>query len=484
MKKCNIIMALAATTVFAACNNDNELVQQKVSGEEVNFFIDNAPITRTSVNTSDASTKFVENDQIGIYATGGATASNVGYQVGAGSDGALSPISGTINWSSEAAGNFYAYYPYASTQSATGKVTFTVSNQDTEANFNKNDFLTATTTDVTYQSPINFKFAHALSLVQVSLSGDYASNATAVTIAAQPTVEWTYANNTLATNGEATTINMWKISPDAQEYWAMVPAQTISNGTVLFTITTSGDTYTYKPTSDIEIKTAHSKKFNLQLGPNATVTSIATDINTDGWTEDTEESGDTEKVELPAVELISETAGMFTAETAITEQTSKQNCVEGWNTVTGSGANATIQFDEAENAVSLSSTSGSWYNATLYYCTKENAATASKYTLTFDLKASEACDIQLALMPCIVDNLYFVQDNSSLSPVSYSSATTEWVTKTLTFDLSKIKNKTTSDAELRTATTEDLAKVLVYFTPKTKSEAILYIQNVKLVEKK
>ena len=142
MKKCNIIMALAATTVFAACNNDNELVQQKVSGEEVNFFIDNAPITRTSVNTSDASTKFVENDQIGIYATGGATASNVGYQVGSGSDGALSPISGTINWSSEAAGNFYAYYPYASTQSATGKVTFTVSNQDTEANFNKNDFLT------------------------------------------------------------------------------------------------------------------------------------------------------------------------------------------------------------------------------------------------------------------------------------------------------------------------------------------------------
>lgn len=85
MKKCNIIMALAATTVFAACNNDNELVQQKVSGEEVNFFIDNAPITRTSVNTSDASTKFVENDQIGIYATGGATASNVGYQVGSGS---------------------------------------------------------------------------------------------------------------------------------------------------------------------------------------------------------------------------------------------------------------------------------------------------------------------------------------------------------------------------------------------------------------
>lgn len=132
---------------------------------------------------------------------------------------------------------------------------------------------------------------------------------------------------------------------------------------------------------------------------------------------------------------------MFTAETAITEQTSKQNCVEGWNTVTGSGANATIQFDEAENAVSLSSTSGSWYNATLYYCTKENAATASKYTLTFDLKASEACDIQLALMPCIVDNLYFVQDNSSLSPVSYSSATTEWITKTLTFDLSKIKTK-------------------------------------------
>ena len=101
----------------------------------------------------------------------------------------------------------------------------------------------------------------------------------------------------------------------------------------------------------LKSKTAHSKKFNLQLGPNATVTSIATDINTDGWTEDTEESGDTEKVELPAVELISETAGMFTAETAITEQTSKQNCVEGWNTVYRLVVQMQLfQFDEAENA--------------------------------------------------------------------------------------------------------------------------------------
>lgn len=483
MKKRNIFMALAAATAFTACSNNNELIQQEMTGAEVNFFINSDPITRTSVNTSDASTKFVENDQIGIYATGGATASNVGYQVGSGSDGALSPISGTINWSSEAAGNFYAYYPYASTQSAAEKVTFTISNQDTEENFNSNDFLTASATNITYQSPINFKFAHALSLVQVSLSGDYASNATAVTITAQPIVEWTYASNTLTTSGEATTINMWKISPDAQEYWAMVPAQTINSGTTLFTITAGKDTYIYKPTNNIEIKTAYSKKFNLQLGPNGTVTSIATDINTDGWTEDTEENGNTEIVEVPAVELISETAGIFTAETVITEQTSKQNCVEGWNTVTGNGANATIQFDEAESAVSLLNTGGTWYNSTLYYCTKENAATASKYTLTFDLKASAECDIQLAIMPCIAENHYFVQDNASLSAVSYSTATTEWVTKSLTFDLSKIKDTTGSEA--REATSEDLAKVLIYFTPKdANSGKTLYIQNVKLIEKK
>lgn len=486
MKKCNIFMALAATTAFTACSNDNELIQQEMTGAEVNFFISSDPITRTAVNTSDASTKFVENDEIGIYATGGATASNVGYKVGSATDGSLSPISGTINWTngSNEVGNFYAYYPYVATQSASDKVTFTVSNQDSEEKFNKNDFLIASATNIANQSAINFKFAHGLSLVQVSLSGDEASKATAVTMTALPTVEWTYASNSLTTSGNATAISMWKISSDAQEYWAMVPAQTISSGTALFTITAGSDTYTYTTSSEIQIQTAYSKKFNLQLGSNGTATSIAADIATGGWTADSEVSGETEKVELPAVKLISETAGLFTDKTIITEQTAKQNCVEGWNTVTASGVNATIQFDDTENAVSLLSTGGSWYNATLYYCTKENAATASKYTLTFDLKASEAGGgIQLALMPCIEVNHYFVQANTSLNTVTYSDATTDWVKKTFIFDLSQIKEGTNATA--RPSEAADLAKILVYFTPKSGSENVtFFIQNVTLIENK
>ena len=35
MKKCNIFMALAATTAFTACSNDNELIQQEMTGSEL-----------------------------------------------------------------------------------------------------------------------------------------------------------------------------------------------------------------------------------------------------------------------------------------------------------------------------------------------------------------------------------------------------------------------------------------------------------------
>lgn len=486
MRKRNIFVALVATTVFAACNNDNELMQQEMTGSEVNFFINTDPITRTSVNTSDASTKFVEGDQIGIYATGGAVASNVGYKVGSGADGALTPISEIINWTGEDAGNFYAYYPYASSQ-PTDKVTFTISNQDTEDNFNNNDFLTARAENIGNKEEIGFKFAHALSLVQVSLSGEKAQNVTEVTITAKPTVEWDYASNTFTPSGTATAIKMWKISSEAQEYWAMVPAQTISSGKILFTITTDGDSYTYTPSSDIVIKTAYSKRFNLLL--DGTVTSIATDINTDGWEEDDAVIGGTEVVVTPPIELISEADGTFAADTEIFEQSAKQSCVEGWNTVIGETngtPNATIQLEESENAVSLLKAAGSWYNSTLYYCTAEGAATASKYTLTFDVKAGEGNEgMQIALMACNDKTTYFVQDNTAQSPVTYPAVTTDWQTLSYTFNLSKVKDSNSSEAVVRDAVAADLSKVLVYFTPKSvNSQMTFYIRNVKLIENK
>lgn len=486
MKKYYFLMALAATAMMSACGNDNENeFAPQTTGEKVSFFVDNGPISRTSVNTADASTKFVENDQIGIFATGGAVASNVGYKVGAGTDGALAPIGGSdIEWSTAAAGNFYAYYPYAA-GSMTDKVTFTVTDQTDATTFNKNDFMVATAANVTNKGAIKFKFAHGLSLVQVVLSGSMAADATEVTLTAKPTVEWTFASGTFATSGKATAIKMWKIDANAQTYWAMVPAQTITT-TAFVNITAGGKNYTYTPSADITLTTAKSKKFNLQLGEAGQVVSVSTDINTDGWTPDSEITGNTEEKVADPVVLISEADGKFTAETVLqTTATGVSSCLIGWNAVITAAAEGTkIQYDNTEEAISIQRPAGSWYQGALMYCTAANTATKAKYKLSFEVKATEAKQFQFAVVSQKNDKRWFVRDNNgTLSAIQYPIPGTEFTTIEYIFDLTKVSTAgTVADNTVEDATDTDRNKIVVYFAPKDTSSATFYIRNVTFIE--
>lgn len=481
MKKYYFLMALAATAMMSACGNDNENeFAPQTTGEKVSFFVDNGPISRTSVNTADASTKFVENDEIGIFATGGATGSNVGYKVGSGTDGALFPIGGSdIEWTTADAGNFYAYYPYAA-GSMTDKVKFTVTDQNTEEAFNKNDFMVATAANVTNKEAIKFKFAHGLSLVQVVLSGSMAADATEVTLTAKPTVEWTFASGTFATSGEATAIKMWKIDANAQTYWAMVPAQTIAT-TAFVNITAGGKNYTYTPSAAIELSTAKIKKFNLQLGEAGQAVSVSTEIDTDGWTQDGEVTGNTEEEQYKPIELIS--AGTITADTPLAEQTGKQNCVEGWNFIKSTDdVNGKTYFEETEQAFAITRLSTDWYRSMLLYCTAEGKATKSQYELKFSVKAEESADIQVAIMPCITGNNYFPLVNTTNSIAYRTAGVGEYKEYKITFDLSKVQGKS-NDTTLSDPTNEQINKVLVYFIPKEPSTTnIFYIKDVTFIE--
>lgn len=489
MKKYYFLMALAATAMMSACGNDNENeFAPQTTGEKVSFFVDNGPISRTSVNTADASTKFVENDQIGIFATGGAVASNVGYKVGSGTDGALAPISSGIEWSTAAAGNFYAYYPYAA-GSMTDKVTFTVTDQNTQEAFNKNDFMVATATNVTNKGAIKFKFAHGLSLVQVVLSGSKAADATEVTLTAKPTVEWTFASGTsgtFATSGEATAIKMWKIDANAQTYWAMVPAQTIT--TTAFVNITAGDkNYTYTPSADITLTTAKSKKFNLQLGEAGQVVSVSTDMNTDGWTPDSEVTGNTEEKVADPVVLISEADGKFTAETTINKPTALGSCTPGsWNAIMNEGE---AEYNAENNAIAIKWTtenSTKWWNAALYYCTADEAAKKGKFALTFWVKADEAANLQYAIMARKSDkgtNVFFIEAKEENSTVTLQTTpvTTEFTKVTKAFDLSKLTLKNTDPTSEPTA--EEIKNVLVRFNPAAGSATnTFYIKDVTFIE--
>lgn len=486
MKKYYFLMALAATAMMSACGNDNENeFAPQTTGEKVSFFVDNGPITRTSVNTADASTKFVENDEIGIFATGGAVASNVGYKVGSGTDGALAPIGGSdIEWSTAAAGNFYAYYPYAA-GSMTDKVTFTVTDQTDATTFNKNDFMVATA-NVTNKGAIKFKFAHGLSLVQVVLSGSMAADATEVTLTAKPTVEWTIASGTFATSGEATAIKMWKIDANAQTYWAMVPAQTITT-TAFVNITAGGKNYTYTPSAAIELTTAKSKKFNLQLGEAGQAVSVSTEIDTEGWTADDAVEGNTEEKVADPIVLISEADGKFTAETTINKPTALGSCTPGsWNAVMNNNEGES-GYSAENNAITLKRTSGtSWWNAALYYCTADEAAKIGKFALTFWVKADEAANLQYAIMARESDkgnNVFFIEakeDNSTVT-LQTTPVTTEFTKVTKTFDLSKLTiNNTTTPSE---HTAKEIKNVLVRFNPAAVSATnTFYIKDVTFIE--
>lgn len=319
-------------------------------------------------------------------------------------------------------------------------------------------------------------------MVKVVLTGDKAATATAVTISAKPTVKWTYATDALSVDNTdpVKEITMWKIATDAQEYWAVVPAQSIATGTEFVKIVAGGKNYTYKPTADITLDIAHSKKFTLTLGEAGKAIVVATDIKTGGWTEDVEETGKTEEEKVPAVELISADAGKFTAETPLAPQTAKEKCAEGWNYIM-SEANGTVAFDGTD-ALAITKKGGSWYNGTIYYCTAEGKATKAIYELKFKMKSTAGNDIQIAVMPCLTDNYYFQRVGMKNSYV-YQTATETYVEYTFQFDLSKLQ--TTANSESTAApTAEQINKILVYFTPKSTSESTFYIKDVTFIEVK
>lgn len=479
MKKYYFLMALAATAIMSACSTENEFTPQ-TSGEKVNFYVDNGPITRTTVNTTDATTKFVEGDKVGIFATGGATGSNVGYTVGAGTDGTLSPISGNgIEWTTEAAGNFYAYYPYAA-GNVTDKVNFTVTDQTDADEFAKNDFLVATKASVSNQTDIKFQFAHGLSLVQVVLSGDKAAEATEVTLTAKPTVEWAFASGTFTTSGNATAIKMWKIDANAQTYWAMVPAQNIPTTTAFVNITAGGKNYTYTPSKAITLTTAKIKKFNLKLGEAGKAISVSTGMNTDGWTDDEKPTdGNTEEKTEPAVELISAADGTFTAETVFNTVTQKQNCVKGWNSFM---ADANGKIEVVDGALQIAATTGSWHNSTAYYCAE--GATPATYELVFKAQTDAVTekDIQISVIACSEANDYFVRVGLASSYI-YQTLGAEYAEYKFKFDLSKIRRGAANATE-EEASASDLSKILIYFTPKKKTGENFYIKDVTFIEVK
>lgn len=498
MKKQFILAAMAVVALFTACSNEEENMMVPAEGAEVNFVI-GGPVTRTST-TEDAAGKYITNfvatDQIGIYATGGATGTNALYKVA--SDGTTLESTQEISYTSTDKTTFYAYSPYQENQTGS-TVSFSVkSNQSAEADFNASNFMTTVIANKTSADPnIELTFKPRLTLVRLEMAGELGKTASAVSVNGKPTLTWTYAANTssdenadIATSGNAINIPMYHQNSDKTldnpVFAAFLPEQKTTTGVPFFTITIGSSTYTYTPSAAIDLKANTIKKFKISIAADGTTRVLATTTNEVTWTEDgTIVENNNAEVSKQMIELISADAGDFSKATLNASVTGLQGTTEGWNPVIVNSY-ATIEINSSENAATITGTgTGAWYQRALTYRTADNAGTLGKYTLSFSIKSNNSTDITVAVMRGQTTNIYTTNAYFMVGAATAGKAestTSSYVTKSLTVDFSKIKEASGNE---RAATVEDLATgimVLFYAKDAKGGTDTHYIKDVTLEE--
>lgn len=382
MKKHFLYAIVLLAAVVTGCRKDNP--DEDTTQTPVTFVIDKE-VTRTV--TSGNTTTFVEGDMIGISSSGLKTdMSNAQFSVKA--DGTLS---GDAFWyNGKNAASFFAHYPYTASYS-TGKVSMTVSADQTSAEkFNACDFMTASAEgDPTKGGLVSLKFHHRLTLVKVVWGGSL----TAVKAELKgllPTVTWAQAYNTLETSGTATDIAMWLTDKANQEYWALVPAQTVKSGSDLVVITDVDKEYKYVTESDVTFTANTVKKITLVIREDGSVEASISEIDIENWGNDSEEvGGKVDEVVIPPVALIPDGDIVLTAN-------SKANAAAGaWNVAVEEGSTIEV-VAEGDDAGAIHMNIGTdlkWWNNAVYYRPAEAVAAKIKpsvYKLTFEAKASVA----------------------------------------------------------------------------------------------
>lgn len=394
MKKQFILAIMAATMMtLGACGNEEE-VMAPAEGAQVNFVIDGT-VTRTVTDAVTGVTSFKESDEITIYSTG-LQSDMEGAVFTVGADGILtSKAAATYNFNGVNGASFYAYYPTSAT-GTTDNATFTVpANQSNENAFNNSDFMTSTSiVNAATEKAISLSFKHRLTLVKVVLNGF--TNDTEIKMNnIYPTTTWTYSNDAMATDKTGSTIDitMWKNTftnniTSVTEYWAIVPEQTVAQGTTLFTITADGKQYAYTPSASNVTFTANTaKKFTLSLGSNENVISLKAEMNVQWGTEENN-SGNAE-------EIIKNYIVSPSSIETITKNRNELSVDKSWGFFDATG-NANV----AAGVITVETTtaSTSWYNRTLYYYSTETLV-PGEYTLSFSAKTSSISkNVQISLV--------------------------------------------------------------------------------------
>lgn len=274
--KIQIGTAIAALALLAACSNEEETLLQK-EGTPVVFTLGGNILTKTTTTESngDYTTAFAANDEIGIFATG-ITASNVQYKVDAAGN-TLTAVGDPIKFTDATTEvSFTAYYPYATLTDGATTIEVAVKNdQSLETNFNASDFMTATAKGTGTNAAVELNFKHKLAMVQLELTGEAATEVKLCNVITKGT--YTIANNTLETAASGTA-DIAMYNPTTGVYWALVPAQTIANGTRLFTFKLGGSYYTVTASEQINLTASKVNQFSVFNS-----TSLSASITVEKW---------------------------------------------------------------------------------------------------------------------------------------------------------------------------------------------------------
>lgn len=472
MKKFAFIAA--STLLLASCSEENAPVNP-AENQAITLSI-SEPVVLSRTNTSETgnvlTTTFVAGDQIGVSATGGASATNAKFTVSA--DGTSLTTETPITFKFNTDATLTAYTPYVEGTSA--NITFSINpDQTAKDDFNASNFMTSEAVTVSKAQPnASLKFNPRMTLVYVEMAGELGVTATDLKLRGiKPTLTWTANTDEVVAAGAATDVTMHKAT-DKSVFMAFIPAQTTTAGEQLFAITIGSDSYTYKPTGEIAFNEGTVKRFKLTVNADQTVNIESTVVNGTNWTNDGDATvNETGELTRNYLELISVADGTFTGKT-LTAATGLQGATDGWNAIiAGADNNSTITI-EGDAAV-IATNGGAWYQRALYFRTPNNINinTAHKYQLKFEVQGGT--DIQIAVMRAQphelgTTNVFFAVEGATAAKVEKTEA--NYTTKTLAVDFSKIS---TGDVVFSTG-------IGVIFYAKDNTEQTHYIKNVSLIE--
>lgn len=314
MKTLNkVFIAAIAATAMTACNN--ELGEQFVSnnGGDVKFTmgIEGTSASRVAMEDGSYQASFESTNAVGIFVKEVDSYSNLEYTYNGNAwTGA------TVNVPADGVYTYYAYYPYAASATSTAIAAEVSADQET-GGYLANDYLMANYLTATPgQANVDLQFTHALSLVEVTLSGPNAAEDAVVALSNMTTDATINLETSVVTPGtKKANVTMDKLTT-SMKYRAIVPEQTVAQGTALMTIVSKGRTYkvSYKA-SDVKFERGKYISLNVELGSSSSAEDVTVTITSQGidnWEKGTAVTGDATVDEVPLIETIGENLVSFT----------------------------------------------------------------------------------------------------------------------------------------------------------------------------